>query len=163
MTTGNGFRRFGISVAAAAAGTIVAIFTTGLLFAFHSVGSANARYAEGEAIGGVIYAALFIPWYMLPVWLFVLLPLCLFVPATAVVCRPSFAAACGAFAAVVAVAAVSILPGARMPTAFYVLAAVTAASSFYTGAALIRRTPPRPNHLTGRCSEPLAPPRSHFQ
>lgn|SRR5918996_2112149 len=145
MTTGDGFRRLGISVAATAAGTIVAIFTTGLLFAFHSVGSVDARYAEGEAIGGVIFAALFIPWYMLPVWLFVLLPLCLFLPATAVVCRPGLAAACGAFAAFVAVAAVSILPGAGMPIAFYVLAAVTAASSFYTGAALIRRIPPRQN------------------
>jgi len=123
MSARGSFRRVGISVAAAVAGTVAGIFAAGLLSAFHSVGSPDARRTEGEAIGAMIYGALFIPWYMLPVWLFVLLPLCLFLPSTAAVCRPSVAAACGAFTAVLVVAAVSSLPDSHMPLAFYALTA----------------------------------------
>ena len=138
MSARESFRRVGISLAAAISGTVAGIFAAGLLFAFHAVESADAPRTEGEAIGAMVYGALFVPWYMLPVWLFVLLPLCLFVPSTAAVCRPSIAAACGAFAAVLVVAAVSSLPGSHTPLVFYAFTAAIAAVSCYTGAALIQ-------------------------
>ena len=144
MSAGAVVKRIGISIGATIVGCVAGAVMTALVSSVHVLSSPDS--AQAAAAGGVIGAILYVPWIMLPIWLVVLLPLHLTLPASAA--RPRRMAAVGAAVGVLLVEILFGLPSShQVSIGPYIVAAVVGSATLYTGTSMLRD-----QHLTRRCS-----------
>ncbi len=154
-------------------GTFVAVLAGSLLALMfiestYFVDAIRQRHPVGVELlfGSTVLSSWFMAYFIVPVWFIVLIPLYLFVPLSSPLWHWPICMLCGAAAGFLIMAAVFLaVPGDGSWSSgaweFCGIAALVGGAICLVGS--LTRHLFKPNHLTRRCSEPLAAPRSSFR
>src|SRR6266567_5993218 len=123
------------SFIAALSGWVAGTACSGLLFAAY--GAYESRHFSSDTLVAASWLfAFYIAFFIVPVWLFVLVPLYIFVPSSSRLWRWSMCTALGAAAGVFIIAVPFAVAGGSEPSMwlYYMLAAIVGGVTCFTGA-----------------------------